>query len=86
MSGSGETNPSQVEDDWKELSPEERFSRRQEHSKPLMEAYFAWVKEIDPATVVSENTRKGLAYSLNQEKYLKVFLEDGRVPIDNSAS
>ncbi len=75
-----------LEDDWKELSPEERLSRRQEHSKPLVEAYFAWVKEIDPATVVSENTRKGLVYSVNQEKYLKVFLEDGRVPIDNSAS
>ena len=27
-----------LEDDWKELSPEERLSRRQEHSKPLVEA------------------------------------------------
>ena len=34
-----------LEDDWKELSPEERLSRRQEHSKPLVEAYFAWVKK-----------------------------------------
>lgn len=75
-----------LEDGWKELSPEERLSRRREQSKPLVEAYFSWVKEIDPATVVSENTRKGLMYSVNQEKYLKVFLEDGRVPIDNSAS
>lgn len=25
-------------------------------------------------------------YALNQEKYLKVFLEDGEVPIDNNAS
>ena len=75
-----------LEDGWKELSPEERLSRRREQSRPLVEAYFSWVKEIDPATVVSENTRKGLMYSVNQEKYLKVFLEDGRVPIDNSAS
>ena len=75
-----------LEDGWKQLSPEERLSRRQEQSKPLVEAYFTWVKSIDPATVISENTRKGLVYSANQEKYLKVFLEDGRVPIDNSAS
>ena len=75
-----------LEDGWKDLKPEERLSRRQEHSKPLVEAYFAWVKSIDPATVISENTRKGLLYSVNQEKYLKVFLEDGSVPIDNSAS
>ena len=31
-------------------------------------------------------TRDGLKYSLNQEKYLKVFLENGEVPIDNSAT
>ena len=31
-------------------------------------------------------TAKGLQYSLNQEKYLRVFLTDGNVPIDNSAS
>ena len=31
-------------------------------------------------------TAKGLKYSLNQEEYLKVFLTDGEVPIDDSAS
>lgn len=25
-------------------------------------------------------------YSINQEKYLRVFLEDGNIPIDNSAT
>ena len=74
-----------LEEQWKDLSPEERYNRRQEHSKPLVEAYFAWIKTIDPETVVSENTRKGLRYSINQEQYLKVFLDDGSVPIDNSA-
>lgn len=40
----------------------------------------------DPACILSEKTREGLKYSLNQEKYLKVFLEDGNIPIDNSAT
>ena len=31
-------------------------------------------------------TAEGLKYSVNQEEYLKVFLTDGNVPIDNSAS
>lgn len=31
-------------------------------------------------------TAKGLQYSVNQEEYLKVFLTDGEVPIDDSAS
>ena len=30
-------------------------------------------------------TAEGLKNSINQEKYLKVFLTDGNVPIDNSA-
>lgn len=75
-----------LEDEWKSLTPTERLSRRQEHMKPLVEAYFAWVKGIDLDTVLSEKTKDGLRYSINQEKYLKAFLEDGEVPIDNSAS
>ena len=38
-------------------------------------------------TVPSKSkTAEGLRYCINQEKYLKVFLENGDVPIDNSAS
>ena len=29
---------------------------------------------------------EGLNYSINQEKYLKVFLDDGEVPMDNNAA
>ena len=74
-----------LEGDWKDLTPEKRHCRRKEYSKPLVEAYFTWVKSVDPDTVVSENTKKGVQYSINQEKYLRVFLSDGAVPIDNSA-
>ena len=70
----------------KELTAEGRYDRRQREVKPLVEAYFAWVHEQDPACILSEKTREGLKYSLNQEKYLKVFLEDGSIPIDNSAT
>ena len=31
-------------------------------------------------------TETGFTYSLNQEKYLRVFLEDGDVPLDNNAA
>lgn len=53
-----------------------------------MEEYFAWIKDIFRQELVlpKSETAKGLAYSINQEKYLKVFLTDGEVPIDDSAS
>ena len=75
-----------AEEALKDLTAEERYSRRQREVKPLVEAYFSWVHEQDPATILSQKTRDGLNYSINQEKYLKVFLEDGNIPIDNSAT
>lgn len=72
----------------KNLSPEERLKERQASIKPLVEEYFAWVKEIlaDKTVLPKGLTAKGLNYSINQEEYLKVFLTDGEVPIDDSAS
>ena len=70
------------------LSSQERLRKRQELIKPLVEEFFAWVKEqielcsVPPKSKIGE----GLRFIINQEKYLRVFLEDGDVPIDNSAS
>ena len=72
----------------KELTPEERLKERQSSIRPLVEEYFAWIKEVFRQGLVlpKSETAKGLAYSINQEEYLKVFLTDGEVPIDDSAS
>lgn len=72
----------------KNLSPEARLKERQSSIRPLIEEYFAWVKEVIASGTVLPKTEtgKGLHYSINQEKYLKVFLSDGEVPIDDSAS
>ena len=72
----------------KELTPEERLKERQSSIRPLMEQYFAWIKEVfrQGLVLLKSETAKGLAYSINQEEYLKVFLMDGEVPIDDSAS
>ena len=77
-----------VDNTLKELKPEERKKRRQSSVKPLVEAYFAWVKEKKADGRISEKSKagRGLSYSINQEKYLKVFLEDGNVPMDNNAA
>lgn len=77
-----------LEGSLKELSSEERLKERQSSIKPLVEEYFAWIKEIlaDTTVVPKGETAKGINYSINQEEYLKVFLTDGEVPIDNSAT
>ncbi len=70
----------------KELPAQERQNRRQLNVKPLVEAYFVWVRENLSKAPQKSKTWEGFSYSLNQEKYLKVFLDDGEVPIDNNAA
>ena len=70
----------------KDLSPEERLIARQTTIKPLVDEYFTWVKETLATMLPKGKTADGLNYSVNQEKYLRVFLSDGEVPIDNSAA
>ncbi len=70
----------------KDLPAEERRNRRQLSVKPLVEAYFTWVRENLPKVPQKSKTWEGFNYSLNQEKYLKVFLDDGEVPMDNNAA
>ena len=54
--------------------------------KPLVDAYFTWAKQNLLSVTPKSKTAKGLTYSLNQEKYLKTFLEDGEVPMDNNSA
>lgn len=67
-----------------DLSSDERLKQRQVVIKPLVDAFFAYLKTIK----VSRKDKFGdaVGYALNQEKYLRVFLTDGDVPIDNNAS
>lgn len=69
-----------------QLSSEERLMQRQLVIKPLVDALFVYLKKMEPTVPASGQLRKAYTYILNQEKYLRVFLEDGEVPIDNNAS
>lgn len=69
-----------------ELSPEERQKQRELIVKPLVEAFFEWIRKHEIEVLPKSETGKGFTYCLNQEKYLKVFLEDGNVPPDNNAA
>lgn len=70
----------------KDLSTDERLKQRQVVIRPLVDALFAYIKlHKDEVSSVSA-LGKAITYALNQETYLRVFLEDGDVPMDNNAS
>jgi hypothetical protein len=76
-----------LDESWKHRSSEYRKDHRQRILKPLVDDYFQWVREqIREFSVPMESeTGEGLSYSINQEKYLRAFLDNGDIPIDNSA-
>lgn len=67
---------------FKELSPENRYKARMEHSKPVAEAFFAWADSLGalPKGPLGEAVR----YSLSQCKYLKNVFLDGRLELSNN--
>lgn len=70
----------------KELSSGERLQQRQLVVKPLVDALFVYLKSTNQDVSVKTKLGDAYGYILNQEKYLRVFLTDGDVPIDNNAS
>ena len=72
----------ELERDFADLAPEERFEKRVQHSKPLLEELFAW---SDSAKVVPKSpVGKAVHYALSQRKYLERYLLDGRLEISNN--
>lgn len=68
------------------FSADERVEKRQLVVKPLVDAFFAYVKQNSGRVAKSGKAREAFTYALNQEPYLRVFLENGDVPMDNNAS
>ena len=64
----------------------ERRKHRQKFIKPLVDAYFNWIRINIDKVMPKSKTYNGMAYSLNQEKYFRRFLDDGEIPIDNNAA
>jgi transposase len=71
-----------LERDFANLAPDERYAKRQEHSKPIVDAFFAWAASLNAAP----KTGIGIAvyYAIRQRKYLERYLLDGRLEISNN--
>lgn len=70
----------------KDLHSKERLEQQQAIIKPLVDAFFVYLKQNQTEVPGSGKLHDAFTYALNQENNLKVFLEDGEVPIDNNAS
>ena len=68
------------------MEPGDRQKRREEEIRPLVDEFFAWVKEHRDEVTRKSVTGRAFTYTIEQEDYLRTFLSDGRVPMDNNAA
>lgn len=74
-----------VDNMYKAASPEERLDNRQKSVKPLVDAFFEWTKSIDTTELDKSGALyHAIKYALNQEPYLRAFLDDPIIPLDNN--
>jgi transposase len=74
-----------IEETIRDKSPKGRLQVRQEQAKPVVEAYFAWFHSMDTDELDHKlKIGDAILYSINQGKYLCLYLEDGYLAIDNN--
>ena len=73
-----------IDNDFDDLPVNDRKKQRQAILLQKVDAYFEWAKHKYTQVSHASNIGKALAYSINQEQYLRVFLFDGNVPPDNN--
>ena len=74
-----------IESDISGQPAEERRAVRQQHTRPLIEAFEPWLRA--KLTLISQKTKlaEAIRYALSRWDGLSLFIDDGRVEIDNNA-
>ena len=75
-----------IDNMYKGKSKKDILDNRRSSVKPLVDSYFAWLKSLCETHTFDKagKTYKAIQYSLNQEKYLRRFLDDPIIPLDNN--
>jgi transposase len=73
-----------IEDEIRGRSADERRAIRQQRSRPLLEALQPWLRE--KLSLISQKTKlaDAIRYALSRWAGLSLFLDDGRIEIDNN--
>ena len=71
-----------LEKEWSDLSHEERYKKRLNQAKPVLDAYWSWISSLD--VLQGSNLGKAVTYALNQKAALNAYLLDGRTEISNN--
>ena len=73
-----------VEESLKDLTPEERFCKRLELEKPILEAFWCWLESLN--VLKGSALGKAVTYAMNQRPFMENYLLDGRCALSNNAA
>ena len=73
-----------IDNTFDDLPVSDRKKQRQLVLSEKADSYFTCVKQKYTQITQNSTIGKALAYSINQENYLRVFLSDGNIPMDNN--
>lgn len=73
-----------IEEKLQDMSPEDRYTKRLELAKPVLEAFWSWLETVNAL----QGSKLGTAvkYARNQKPYMENYLLDGRLSISNNAA
>ncbi len=74
----------EVERKLSDCTIEERYNKRLELSKPILDAFLAWLQKTKDIVLPKSALGKAIHYTLEQWKYLENYLLDGRLEISNN--
>ncbi len=75
---------SELEQQFKDMTPGNRQEARLKASKPKLEALKAWLVKAKGKVTPRSSLGQAIAYSLNQWDHLVAYLEDGRLEMTNN--
>jgi len=75
-----------IERELQDVTPEERYKIRLGRSRPVLDAFLAWLKLQRPRVLPKSAFGQAINYCLTQWDKLAAFLRDGRLEIHNNRS
>ena len=75
-----------VEKQARRLNPEERYARRQQQARPVLDDLRSWLDDTLPLVPPTSATGKALNYLHREWDKLIHYLDDGRLEIDNNGA
>ena len=67
-------------------TPEEKYEEHQKQSRLVMNTLFEWLHTMEDSVDSSSLIGDAILYTLNQKVYLRRYLEDGHLSIDNNSA